>query len=75
MVTEDWTFYREVLMGTGMEIKAYGNNIHVTPTDEEERETLITMYARVNINPKVSYNVYIFTKEDWHKIIKTSNER
>jgi hypothetical protein len=62
-------------MGAGMEIKAYGNNIHVTPTDEEERETLITMYTRVNIDPKVIGNAYIFTRENWHKIIKASMER
>ena len=61
-------------MGAGMEIKAHGDKIHVTPSDEEERETLITMYMRADVSPKVVTNTYIFSEDDWHKIIKASME-
>jgi len=59
-------------MGKGMEIQAYDDKIHVTPSDDEEWETLIAMYTRVNVDPEVVGNTYVFSKEDWHKIIKAS---
>jgi len=62
-------------MGKGMEIQANGDKIHVIPTDDEEWETLIAMYTKVNVDPEVVGSTYIFSKEDWHKIIKASMKR
>ena len=61
-------------MGAGITIKAHGDKIYATPSDDEERKTLITMYTRVNVSPKVVTNTYIFDRKDWHKIIKASME-
>lgn len=62
-------------MNKGMTIKAYGNNIHVTPSDDEERDLLVTMYTRINVIPKVVTNTYIFSREDWDNTLKASMER
>jgi len=61
-------------MNKGMIIKAHGNKIHVTPPDDGERETLVTMYTRVNVIPKVVRNTYIFSREDWYKVLKKEME-
>ena len=59
-------------MNKGMNIEAHQNNIYVTPSSDEERDVLITMYARVAVNPEVLIDTYIFSKEDWDKIIEAS---
>ena len=62
-------------MNKGVDIKAYGNNIHITPTDDDERNLIITMYTRVNVTPKVIGNTYIISREDWDKILEASDKR
>ena len=61
-------------MNTGMNIEAHQNNVYVTPSSDEERDVLITMYTRVAVNPKVVVNTYIFSKVDWDRIIEASGK-